>query len=124
MEEIGVRCSRLEIAMNDSRRLKTIPRLENPKRSHRRAGTIRHQRQESNEAIMHEAMLYHGRVRLNITIRILHPHTRTYAGWHGSAVTVDAPSISTAKDLRGKIHDAISSISRELGLSLLYQYGR
>lgn len=101
------------------RTFKKIPYLENPVDSHRRAGTIRLRRSETDQQIMQESLLRTGIIRLNIPFRIKHVRTGNYAGWHDSALTVDVPSITTAREFRNKLHEAIITISQELGLSVL-----
>ena len=95
-----------------------IPWLENPVRSHRRPGTIRQRRKESNQQIMQDSILHRGSICINIPLRIKHALTGTYAGWHGAALTLDAPSIEKAREFRSKLQEAVLRISQELGLTM------
>lgn len=101
---------------------RTVPKiwyLETPERSHRRRGTVRRRRRETNQQIMQDSIRDLGFIRINIPLRMRHVLTGTYAGWNGAALTLDVPSIEKATEFHVKLQEAVSSICRELGLKIL-----
>lgn len=75
-------------------------------------------RKETNQEIITKAINRHGRVRLNVYVKMKHPDSDTYLGFKGSGMTVDAPTAELAHEFPKRLKDAIVRLAREMGLNL------
>lgn len=98
-----------------SHKLKKIPMVRT---RGRRAGTVREFRKETNDELLRKSEQKTGFVRLNLALRIRDTDTGNYAGWQGSSLIVDAPSVEKAKEFNSALRSAVLRICQEHGLTL------
>ena len=98
----------------------TVERSAERRRRDPRLRKVKQVRRDTNYEILHRGFIKNGRVTLNVPVRIWDVNAKVYAGWHGAAITVYCPDVTTAEKFEQDHRAFILQYARDNNLGTSY----